>query len=216
MRLAFVASAAALATLASASPVLSPLDQRRLSELIVARTHAKLAARDTEVSYVPKKNQACPFPATHNYVRPANALSPNETAYVGARLANAKDPLRAFFAKANLSIDGLDSLVSDSATTPRVAIAISGGGYRAMLHGSGGLSALDARNNTALASLLQASVYMAGLSGGSWAVTVLCVYLLLVPTLTPTQSFAAADMASPYYLDSNVWNMEESLVDPSG
>lgn len=30
------------------------------------------------------------------------------------------------------------------------------------------------------------------------------------------QSFAASDMASPYYLNSNVWNLQDDLVTPSG
>lgn len=171
--LALVASALS----ASGSALLTPLalDGRQLAELIAAQASAKIAARqssDTQSSYAPLKNQPCPFPAGHDYVRPATGLSANETAYIAARLNNAKDPLRAFFARAKVDVDSLDSLVSDSATTPRIAIAISGGGFRAMLHGSGGLSSLDSRNDSMLGGLLQGSTYMAGLSGGSWAVTV--------------------------------------------
>jgi lysophospholipase len=174
--------AAALASLAvSAAAAATPtgdavLDRRALVDAIAAKTLVKLAARQasnaTQSTYAPLKNQSCPFPAGTSYIRPATSLSPNETAYTAARLESAKDPLRAFFARANVSVDGLDQLLSDSSTTPRVAIAISGGGYRAMLHGSGGLAALDARNETGVSGLLQGSVYMAGLSGGSWAVTV--------------------------------------------
>lgn len=176
MRLASLALAAS-ALSASASVLLAPstLDKRRFVELVAARASEKITARqssDIQSSYAPLKNQACPFPSGHDYVRPGTGLSPNETEYVAARLNNAKDPLRAFFSRAKVDVDGLDSLMSNSATTPRVAIAISGGGLRAMIHGSGGLSALDARNDSILGGLLQGSTYMAGLSGGSWAVTV--------------------------------------------
>jgi len=58
---------------------------------------------------------------------------------------------------------------------PTVAIAASGGGYRAMLNGAGAVAAFDARteNSTSpgqLGGLLQCSTYISGLSGGSWLV----------------------------------------------
>ena len=58
---------------------------------------------------------------------------------------------------------------------PNIAIAASGGGYRAMLNGAGGVAAFDSRspNSTApgqLGGLLQSATYFAGLSGGSWLV----------------------------------------------
>lgn len=175
-------TASVFAKLVGASP--ATLDKRELADRIVARGLEKFKARQSsgaQSSYAPLKNQPCPFPPDHDYIRPGTSLSPNETEYVAARLNNAKDPLKAFFARTQVDVDGLDSLVSNAATTPRVAIAISGGGLRAMLHGSGGLAALDARNNSALAGLLQGSVYMSGLSGGSWAVSV--SVLTLPPTI---------------------------------
>lgn len=170
----FVLASAALLHASPSAPA-ATLAAERLSALILARATAQLAARaDTQSSYAPLTGQPCPQPPSHNYVRPATGLSVNETAYVAARLANAREPLRAFFQRANVSVDGLDDIMGDARTMPRVAVAISGGGYRAMLHGSGGLAALDARNESAspVAGLLQGSVYMAGLSGGSWAVSV--------------------------------------------
>ena len=58
---------------------------------------------------------------------------------------------------------------------PNIAIAFSGGGYRAMLNGAGALQAFDSREADSttpghLGGLLQASTYVAGLSGGSWLV----------------------------------------------
>ena len=58
---------------------------------------------------------------------------------------------------------------------PNVAIAASGGGYRAMLNGGGALQAFDLREDNAtapghLGGLLQSATYLAGLSGGGWLV----------------------------------------------
>lgn len=53
-----------------------------------------------------------------------------------------------------------------------IAVAISGGGFRAMLIGAGFLTALDERTpgNNHLAGILQSSTYIAGISGGLWIV----------------------------------------------
>ena len=58
---------------------------------------------------------------------------------------------------------------------PNIAIAVSGGGYRACLNGGGAVQAVDSResNSTAdghLGGLLQSATYLAGLSGGGWLV----------------------------------------------
>jgi lysophospholipase len=57
--------------------------------------------------------------------------------------------------------------------TPRIGLAVSGGGYRAAIFGLSVLHALDGRNESSnaagLGGILQSSLYMAGLSGGSWA-----------------------------------------------
>lgn len=58
---------------------------------------------------------------------------------------------------------------------PNVAIAVSGGGYRAMLTGAGVVKAFDSRTPVSsgagqLGGLLQSATYLAGLSGGSWLV----------------------------------------------
>lgn len=55
--------------------------------------------------------------------------------------------------------------------TTRSATAVSGGGLRASLYAAGTLSAFDNRNSSSVAGLWQLSDYLAGLSGGSWAVT---------------------------------------------
>lgn len=58
---------------------------------------------------------------------------------------------------------------------PNVAIAFSGGGYRAMLNGAGVLAAFDSRTSNStnaghLGGLLQSSTYISALSGGGWLI----------------------------------------------
>ena len=80
-----------------------------------------------------------------------------------------------------LNINGLDTdqyinrLQNNLSSLPNIGIAISGGGYRAMLNGAGVLEAFDSRtpNSTSagqLGGLLQSATYLSGLSGGSWLV----------------------------------------------
>jgi lysophospholipase len=58
---------------------------------------------------------------------------------------------------------------------PNIGIAVSGGGYRALMNGGGALQAFDNRttNSTVkgqLGGILQSATYLSGLSGGSWLV----------------------------------------------
>jgi lysophospholipase len=56
-----------------------------------------------------------------------------------------------------------------------IGIAVSGGGYRALMNGAGAIAAFDNRTTNStlqghLGGLLQASTYVSRLSGGSWLV----------------------------------------------
>jgi lysophospholipase len=69
----------------------------------------------------------------------------------------------------------LDQISHNADNLPIIAIAISGGGYRALMNGAGALAAFDNRtpNSTSqghLGGLLQATTYISGLSGGSWLI----------------------------------------------
>jgi lysophospholipase len=69
----------------------------------------------------------------------------------------------------------VDKYTANASSIPNIAIAASGGGYRAMLNGGGIVAAFDSRtpNSTSpgqLGGLLQSSTYLSGLSGGSWLV----------------------------------------------
>ncbi|KAL9084882.1 MAG: hypothetical protein Q9165_007835 [Trypethelium subeluteriae] len=80
-----------------------------------------------------------------------------------------------------LNISGFDAVgyinnnAHNASALPNIGIAVSGGGYRACTNGAGALAAFDNRtaNSTEsgmLGGLLQASTYLAGLSGGGWLV----------------------------------------------
>ena len=69
----------------------------------------------------------------------------------------------------------IDRVSRNASTLPNIAMAFSGGGWRALQSGAGVLKAFDGRTENATESgriggLLQSSTYIAGLSGGSWLV----------------------------------------------
>lgn len=69
----------------------------------------------------------------------------------------------------------INSHKSNLSNVPNVAIACSGGGYRALMNGAGFIAAADDRTPGStdaggLGGLLQSSTYLAGLSGGGWLV----------------------------------------------
>ena len=89
------------------------------------------------------------------------------------------DPLKDLLGRLNISGFDAESYINKNAQNvsalPNIAIALSGGGYRACLNGGGAVQAFDSReiNSTGaghLGGLLQSSTYVAGLSGGGWLV----------------------------------------------
>lgn len=65
-----------------------------------------------------------------------------------------------------------ENIGEDIEVVGHVAIALSGGGYRAMTISAGVLMAYDNRSpfNSSFGGLLQSATYIAGISGGSWMV----------------------------------------------
>ncbi|KNC98739.1 uncharacterized protein SPPG_05720 [Spizellomyces punctatus DAOM BR117] len=91
-----------------------------------------------------------------------------------------------------------------SGVVPRVGIAISGGGYRAMLYGASIISAMSSTtpNNTSpAAGIFELSTYLSGLSGGSWLVSSL-YSTSPFPTLTPQNL-------------SHIWSLQVNLLRPT-
>lgn len=113
-----------------------------------------------------------------------------------------------------LNITGLDTnkYIDDNANNasalPNIGIAVSGGGYRAMLNGAGVVQAFDSRteNSTAagqLGGLLQSSTYLAGLSGGSW----------LVGSLYTNNFSSISEIMSYGGGGSSLWQFQNSIFE---
>lgn len=88
---------------------------------------------------------------------------------------------------------------------PNIAIAASGGGYRAMLNGAGAVAAFDSRTENAtgpgqLGGLLQSATYFSGLSGGSWLVG-----SIYVNNFASVQAILGGA--------SGLWNLEDSIFE---
>jgi lysophospholipase len=113
-------------------------------------------------------------------VRQATGVADAETSYVESRSTKAAAALESWLESLDAgfgSIGGGSNGWGDwnegssaSGKAPIVALASSGGGYRAMLAGGGVVKGFDAReaNKTGVSGIYQALTYHAGLSGGSW------------------------------------------------
>jgi lysophospholipase len=69
----------------------------------------------------------------------------------------------------------IDANSKNTSALPNIGIAVSGGGWRALMNGAGALAAYDSRtpnstNTGQLGGLMQSATYLAGLSGGGWLV----------------------------------------------
>jgi lysophospholipase len=109
-----------------------------------------------------------------------------------------------------LAIPGFDSeeylknAETDATAVPNIGIAISGGGYRAMLCGAGALAAWDIRSDGSdkdgnLGGLLQSATYLAGLSGGGWLVGSLMM-----------NNFTSVQESVNY---PGIWQLENSILE---
>ncbi|CAK9837406.1 lysophospholipase Plb3 [Schizosaccharomyces pombe] len=156
-----------------------------------------LSKRDSVGSYAPY-NVTCP---SDYMLRPASdGISSGEQSFIDKRIPKINTQMRSFISNTGLDVD-VNSVINDS-DGPRLGLAFSGGGLRAMVHGGGVLNAFDSRNGngSSLAGILQSAMYIAGLSGGSWLVG----------------SVAVNNFANITYLRDNVWNLEHSVFAPHG
>ncbi|KXT14598.1 hypothetical protein AC579_3688 [Pseudocercospora musae] len=169
------ASAAALLPSLSATPVqLSEREARAILELA-----ARAAPANQPHGYTP---QTVTCPSATPTIRSARQRSQEEISWTETRRNATIEPMRDFLSRMNISgIDTnayVDNHQNNATALPNIGIAISGGGYRAMLNGAGVLQAFDSRTPNATAAgqlggLLQAATYLSGLSGGSWLVSTL-------------------------------------------
>ncbi|RCK57915.1 Lysophospholipase 1 [Candida viswanathii] len=129
----------------------------------------------------------------------SEGINSKEQAYIEARYTVAKQALSDFLNGANMKDFDVDSFLSSS--NPTIGLAVSGGGYRSMLTGAGQLSALDSRiqsDSPVLAGILQASNYVAGLSGDAW----------LVGSLASNDFISVDEILS----EGNLWDISHSII----
>jgi lysophospholipase len=140
-------------------------------------------------------------------------LSTEETSWLELRDNSTFPVLEEFLTRANIGgIDieaYLNGIVSNGTTLPRIGIAISGGGYRAMINGAGAIAAFDNRTTGStgkgqLGGILQATTYLSGLSGGSWVVG-----SLYVQNFTTVESIIYGSNA---FLGS-LWQLDDSIIE---
>lgn len=170
---------------------------RRVWSLASSATAANVprALPNAPNGYAPA-NVTCP--ETRPSIRSASKLSPNETAWQQVRLNSTTQAMKDFFSAVKIAdFDAVKFLNGAAAgQPPNVAIAVSGGGYRAMLTGAGVVKAFDSRSDgqsapASTGGVLQSSTYLAGLSGGSWLVA--SIYANNFTTISALQDDAAGE-----------------------
>lgn len=150
---------------------------------------------------------------THSgMIRRALGISENETEWMEKRDSITIEHLKTFLADTGLegTDEFLDDLASNSsARIPRIALSFSGGGYRAMLCAAGQLAGLDNRTHGAAEHglpILDASSYIAGLSGGSW----------FVSSVVYNNWTSVQEIIDQSGEDDAIWDLEHTIIAPHG
>ncbi|TVY60735.1 Lysophospholipase, partial [Lachnellula suecica] len=150
-------------------------------------------------------------PSTRPTIREASSLSPSEVSWLEKRRNNTVTPMQTWLARMNISdfdaTSYIDNIKDNATALPNIGIAVSGGGYRALMNGAGFLAAADDRTNNAtntgqIGGLLQATTYLAGLSGGGWLVG--SIY---------TNNFSSVQDLRDGSSKSSVWEFENSIFE---
>lgn len=165
----------------------------------------KTSGSDAQGTYAPIVDAQCPqAPFVRQPKSGEPTLSSDERDWVASRRAKAVSAWSSYLTNPVISNTlgadfDVNAFLSDAENLPTVGIAASGGGYRAMIHGAGVISALDSRNPKAVeqgtGGILQLTTYISGLSGGSW----------LVGSLAAAGFPSIADMLK-------IWDLRHSLV----
>lgn len=178
----------------------------------VDATPLMLAARSNPNGEYTPSMVACPTSnGNPGFIRDSrnNAVNSQEADYIQRHRAASQQGWQDWLSSSNPgpALDsalpgGVSNYTSDVTRLPKVGLALSGGGYRAMIFGSGALQGIDSRNDTATkrgtGGLLQLASHVAGLSGGSWAVG----------------SHSINNWMTAQELKDQVWNLESNLVVP--
>ncbi|KAK5113358.1 hypothetical protein LTR62_003457 [Meristemomyces frigidus] len=191
--------------------VVTPLTEPQLASRL-AQLSARALPANAPHGYVPQTNSC---PSSKPTVRSADSLSSNEQEWLPTRRNATLDPLKTLLGRMNIT--GLDttsyinSHSSNASALPNIGIAMSGGGYRAMLNGAGILEAFDDRTPNAtsagqLGGLLQSATYLSGLSGGSWLVG-----SLYTNNFTSINDILAQD--TPASSSGNLWQLDQTIFE---
>ncbi|KAM3485498.1 hypothetical protein MY8738_001264 [Beauveria namnaoensis] len=183
-----------------------PLDLPEASAQVDTQDAAVIVDRAIDAApsgYIPSSS-ACPDPPPT--IRSGSTIGPDEKTWLPKRRKETIPYMRRLIKR--LAITDFDSenyftnVTHNSTKLPNIAIAISGGGYRAMVGGAGAIASWDARSAGSeekgnLGGLLQSATYISGLSGGDWLVG-----SLYVNNFTSVQSAVDAPL---------IWQLENSI-----
>lgn len=171
---------------------------------------AKRATAQAPNGYAPA---AVDCPSTRPSIRSASRLSDSERSWLEKRRNNTVQPLRDFLTRIAIPDFDAGSYVdanrNNASALPNIAVAVSGGGYRALMNGAGALAAFDSRTNNSTSSghlggLLQATTYLAGLSGGGWLVG-----SIMVNNYTSVQAIQDTTLQQ----SGSLWQFENSIFE---
>ncbi|RGP65773.1 lysophospholipase [Fusarium sporotrichioides] len=174
-----------LALLLAASAALQPVAARpSIDDAFVAISNSDLTPQSVSKrgtpqapdGYVPAKVDC---PSTRPTIRNGSSISSMERDWIPKRRNETISPIRDLLKR--IAIPGFNSeeylkdVETNATALPNIGLAVSGGGYRAMLCGAGALAAWDIRSDGSdkdgnLGGLLQSATYLSGLSGGGWLV----------------------------------------------
>ncbi|PQE14051.1 putative lysophospholipase (lpl) protein [Rutstroemia sp. NJR-2017a BBW] len=199
----------AVITVSHGASISAPSDFDCEQSFVIGDTVAtKRGAPDSPTGGYAPGNVDCPL--DRPTIRPASALSSSENEWLLLRRNKTIAPMIAFLDRANISgFNASDYIVkasNDPKILPNIGIAISGGGYRAMLNGAGFVAAADSRtaNSTnvgGIGGLLQSTTYLSGLSGGAWLVG--SIYINNFSTVTALRDGSSG---------SSVWQFGNSIL----
>ncbi len=153
-----------------------PRDASYEIDAAVALAAVRRALPNAPNGYTPEAGDC---PSNRPVIRSASSISQNETSWLEMRRNNTVGALRDLLGRFNISNFDAQTYINNNAKNasalPNIGLAVSGGGYRALMNGAGVLAAFDSRTDNSTSSghlggLLQASTYLAGLSGGAWLV----------------------------------------------
>jgi hypothetical protein len=109
------------------------MNEIRISWLFLLVLSLPIGSLANSESYAPI-NVTCP----PTLIRSGeNGLSPLESQYISQRQLKATESLQSWLELANLNDFNVTSFLANKSNVPILAIAFSGGGYRAMLNGAG-------------------------------------------------------------------------------